>query len=90
MVEVHGYIGCEDDDELVKALIEMGRPRLERVAIDTESDYYDSPELKSLIAVDENCWSRPDIGAMTRDEAKERAGKMLSDFSGQIKFTSVT
>lgn len=88
-VEINGYIGCLTDEKLVKALVQIGGRSLERVAIDTKSDYYDCPELEDFLSIREEffngCWSPP-VGAMTQDEAKERAGRLLSEFPRRIKF----
>lgn len=93
VIEIAGYIGCESDDELVLALMKAGRPSIERVVIDTQTAHYDYPEFKRHIAFHRSSRTRGGlpyaIGATTRNEARERAKKLVSKFPRRIK-SSVT
>ncbi|XP_057789466.1 putative FBD-associated F-box protein At5g56690 [Salvia miltiorrhiza] len=78
VVEMSGYIGCGGHGE--KLLVELiwSCPSLERVAIDTLTDYYDDPLVRSYIAA---CRSYKDFvvpWATSREEAKERAQRFIA------------
>ncbi|GFP99611.1 F-box/LRR-repeat protein at3g03360 [Phtheirospermum japonicum] len=77
VVEMGGYIGCSSERELLLQLFDIATS-LERVVIDTESDYYDDPQLATLLLLKERFGSRLEIGATTRNESKERAHHMRS------------
>ncbi|GFP86900.1 retrovirus-related pol polyprotein from transposon tnt 1-94 [Phtheirospermum japonicum] len=80
MVEMGGYVGCSSERELLLQLFDIATS-LERVVIDIESDYYDDPQLPTLLSLKEKMESRGrslEIGATTRTESKERAHHMLS------------
>ncbi|GFP86899.1 hypothetical protein PHJA_000833700 [Phtheirospermum japonicum] len=75
-----GYVGCSSERELLLQLFDIATS-LERVVINTESDYYDDPQFPTLLSLKENMESRGrslEIGATTRTESKERAHHMLS------------
>ncbi|KAL1551767.1 F-box/FBD/LRR-repeat protein-like protein isoform X1 [Salvia divinorum] len=76
-VEIEGYVGCSTEEELLLELIKIG-PSIERIAIDTETDFYDEEPLGSRLHLKE-------IKSTTRDEAIERARRFVSSFPKQIE-----
>lgn len=86
-VEVSGYIGCSSDEEFVLHLFKVA-PSVERVVIDTQSEYYEQElwDCSTMCDKEEGvpCICQRDqmklleigSGARTRVEAKERAKEL--------------
>ncbi|KAH6794682.1 hypothetical protein C2S52_005159 [Perilla frutescens var. hirtella] len=91
-VEMTGFVGCLREEALLLELIKNA-PLIERVVIDTQSEYYDDPELDSYHSIlrshgkefaRSGMWPEP--GAMTRSESIERAKRFVTTCPQQIKF----
>ncbi|XP_047959877.1 putative FBD-associated F-box protein At5g56690 [Salvia hispanica] len=78
VVEIKGYVGCSSEEEMLLELIKIG-PLIERVAIDTETDYY------YFLQPQRSGMHLTEIVATTRNEAKERARHFVSSFLKQIE-----
>ncbi|GFP99613.1 hypothetical protein PHJA_002105400 [Phtheirospermum japonicum] len=80
VIEMAGYVGCSSEQELLLQLFKIAAS-LERVVIDTKSNYYDDTHIPALLSLKEyfeGNGSSLEIGATTRIESKERAHHMLS------------
>ncbi|XP_057770689.1 putative FBD-associated F-box protein At5g56690 [Salvia miltiorrhiza] len=88
VVEMAGYIGCSCAEELLLVLTRKC-PSIERIVIDTASDYYsDDPRLyvEDLSKGDRLTYGRHlHMRATTRNVAKERAQRFVSKIPKQIK-----
>lgn len=89
LVEISGYIGCPDDDDLVLELMKIGRGSIECVVIDTQSAYYDDPLLDTHMAIYRSIREKygvsHDLWQSTRNEARKIVQALVSKFPRRIK-----
>lgn len=87
VVELWGHVGCSSEKELLLEFL-RNASSIQRIFIDTGSEYYDNPALVSLVERRGGLpfsYEHDFLGAISRAESKARAKHLVSTLPRHVK-----